>query len=772
MSKTLHEKASEILAQVIDLPEGQAIAKIESLCDQDSELETHVKELFRSINEEASEKESTDNKKFTKRNIGEARFKTEIIGKWSKLFFENKKYRLLLLILLYLLLLVGGLFVRNGFNERIVYSTKEKLEAQLNAQSESLVQWMMREKSIAVGLSKSKDVVAFTCELDSLVNLDPSYGLIKEGIQIESIKQKLAKLRQRMNLEGVSVLHKRDPVLLATSETGKDGEDHSFQYLELNGIVFDYLRQAKKSGGVANFPPLPDYEIFAEIPEGLNTGTYLSYVSQIVKDSAVVGYFFTSYSAMNKFSDIIQSAQYGESNKVYAFSWDYKILSRPRFETTVHQRILEKFDQPKGMSINFEIKDPGGMIKEGDTSFVIPVVEQSHTAIIDDVEKDDALDQRSYHGALMKPYRDYRGVEVVGVWNWLPEVGFGMIAEIDVEEAFISLRYFDTVLILFYLILAILIAIIYQLNIRFVRFGKKIEGLKLLGHYELKEKLGEGGFGQVYKAHHQNLKSEVAIKLLKKELAHTDALDRFEKEVRITSNLSHPNTIKVFDFGTTDEGQFYYVMEYLNGISLEKVVASYGQFPVERCVYILLNICYSLQEAHFKNLVHRDIKPANIMLCNQGGFYDQVKVLDFGLVKDLDASETQQTQINRIGGTPMFMSPERLRDPFNADHRVDIYSIGALGLYLLSGQFVIELISQKMLRGDDTLTGDLTKSIFEREDVPQELRDILLQCVHFDMQKRPASMEVLIESFEQLASQYPWTRKMAKDWWNSYDVYQ
>nr|WP_240972503.1 serine/threonine-protein kinase [Flammeovirga yaeyamensis] len=289
-----------------------------------------------------------------------------------------------------------------------------------------------------------------------------------------------------------------------------------------------------------------------------------------------------------------------------------------------------------------------------------------------------------------------------------------------------------------------------------------------MGQYHLIDKIGEGGFGEVYKAEHSLLKMPVAIKLLKQGSTE-DSIQRFEKEVKITSSLKHPNTIKVYDFGRSPQGQFYYVMEYINGITLSKILEIEKKLPIERIVYVLRMVCYSLREAHQNHLVHRDIKPLNIMLSQQGGAFDQVKLLDFGLVKDLESQEN--TQLHKIGGTPMFMAPERMRDPYNNDHRVDIYSIGALGLYLLSGRFLVELVSQKVMSGEETIQGNFRDKLIDREDVPQELKDMLLECIRFDPEKRVQHIDDFIDLLEQLQHQYPWTQKMAKDWWKTYDEY-
>lgn len=770
MSDNLHEKASDILAKIIDLPPEKASKMISELSDNDQELEKSVHELYNSIREEEVRLKEKESAHLTRKRIGSAESSVEKLGYWTQLLLADKRNRLLLMGSIFIVILVIGVLVRNQFTQRIENEAKEKLIAQVASQSNALVAWLNRERDITSALAKADVIVNLTAELDSLVEADPSYALIKQESSQIALGEALDEVRKNLELETVAIFHKRDPVsLLAAGET--DSIQDNYTYLEIRGDLFDYLRKAQKSVTPTFVPPLHDSQMIANIPENMEIGTYLAYLAPVYKNGQIKGYFFNSYEADRKFSDIIRNADYGQSNKVYAFSNRQQLLSVPRDHEKLFGTYLFDHDS-LGSAINrFELLDPGAPVSKEDPEALIPPIDQSFTSIIDQVMLNRELNPPNYEGVLMDPYRDYRGVEVIGAYKWLPEQEFGLIAEIDAVDAFAPIRYFDTALVLFYTILLILIAALYQLNSRFIRFGKRLKELELIGHYEVLEKIGEGGFGDVYRARHQNLRSDVAIKLLKKELNDSDALTRFEKEVRSTSQLNHPNTIKVFDFGTTEDGRFYYVMEFLHGIPLETVMNSYDEFPVNRAIYVLLHTCYALEEAHAKRLVHRDIKPANIMLCNEGGAYDHLKVLDFGLVKDLDASKTQQTQINRIGGTPMFMSPERLRDPFNTDQRVDVYSVGALGLYMLSGQYVVELISQKMLGGEATIEGDLQASIFERKDLPEKLRELLLQCVHFSVEKRPSNMKELIETLEELSKEYPWTREDASNWWKEYDVY-
>ncbi len=774
MSKNLHEQSSEILAKVIDLPKKDALRKIEDLCEKNENLKSNVIELYLDIESEDFNKDEQDFKPESpsKSKIRVNPLPTKIFGQLRTLLLEKKWYRYLSLSFVFILLIVIGMTIRNGFKKQLLKDQQEKLEALLDIQSETLLQWMQGEDRISNTLSQSSEIIEIATYIDSIVSLDDSYELLKKQDLQSDIFQEFDEIRERNNLEGLSILHKDDPVVLLLSEQSASGNGKLFSHLELAGVFYDYMRASKKRGiGTTHFPPLPDYEILIDIPEGLNVGTYISFSTPILKDSAIISYMFTQYNVKNKFSEIMNNADHGKSAKVFAFSWDMKLLSTDRFEKELQQTYLLDFDSTKSSIQSFEIKDPGSDITDGSEP-AKALIDQDYTTAMDEYFlQTEVTGYQDARGVIMMPYRDHRGVEVVGAWAWYNMLGFGLVAEEDAYEVLLSLRYFDVALILFFIILAILILMLNNLNVKFLKFGKKWEEFEKVGQYLLQEKLGEGGFGTVYKAKHSFLKSEVAIKLLKKEFIGTDALDRFEKEVKASSSLSHPNTIRVYDYGTTDSGQFYYVMEYLSGLSLDKVVQSYDEFPSSRAIYILLNTCYSLKEAHEKGLVHRDIKPANIMLCNQGGAYDVLKVLDFGLVKNVDASVSQQTQINRIGGTPMFMAPERLRDPFNADQRVDIYAIGAVGLYIFSGQYIVELISQKMLSGQDTISGGLNNQLIQREDIPTELKNLLMDCVHFDVEKRPKNMDELIIALEKIQEAYSWTRKEAEQWWKSYDVY-
>ena len=224
---------------------------------------------------------------------------------------------------------------------------------------------------------------------------------------------------------------------------------------------------------------------------------------------------------------------------------------------------------------------------------------------------------------------------------------------------------------------------------------KAVSDIRRLGQYTLEKKLGEGGMGVVYRASHAMLRRPTAIKLLLPDRAGKDALTRFEREVRRTAMLTHPNTVTVFDYGRTTDGVFYYAMELLEGASLDEIVEVDGPQPEERVIHLLEQAAASLAEAHDAGLIHRDVKPGNILVVDRGGISDLVKVVDFGLVKDVGVrarggatSEPALTMANAITGTPLYIAPETMTAPETVDARTDLYALGAVGYWLLTGTHV------------------------------------------------------------------------------------
>lgn len=285
-----------------------------------------------------------------------------------------------------------------------------------------------------------------------------------------------------------------------------------------------------------------------------------------------------------------------------------------------------------------------------------------------------------------------------------------------------------------------------------------------LGQYTLGEKLGEGGMGVVYKASHRMLRRPTAIKLLRGETTSQITLQRFEREVQLTSQLSHPNTIAIFDYGRSPDGTFYYVMEYLSGIDLDKLVRLHGPLPAARVVHLLKQVCGALNEAHNRDLIHRDIKPANIILCVRGDIPDVVKVVDFGLVKKLDQSGGV-TAHTVVAGTPGYLSPEAITSPDDVRPTSDLYALGAVAYFLLTGEPVFEGNSAVAVCGHHVVTPPARPSARCDNEMSAEFEQLVLQCLAKKPDERPASAYQLAEDLSNLPESGKWTTLQAESWW-------
>lgn len=298
-----------------------------------------------------------------------------------------------------------------------------------------------------------------------------------------------------------------------------------------------------------------------------------------------------------------------------------------------------------------------------------------------------------------------------------------------------------------------------------------VQRARTLGQYTLQEKLGAGGMGEVYRASHAMLRRPTAIKLLNPEKAKSAvALSRFEREVQITAELTHPNTIAVYDFGHTPEGEFYYAMEYIDGVTLEELVNRTGAMPAGRVLHVLLQACGSLQEAHERGLIHRDIKPANLMLCERGGQRDVVKVLDFGLVKaEEPASSLQLTRANALTGTPQYLAPEAATDPASVDARSDLYALGAVGYFLIcgrpvfDGQSIVEIVTQH-------LTAEPVPPRHIDPEIDEDLEAVILACLAKNPDERPRSAADLSARLASCRAAGSWTAETAARWWAKHDA--
>jgi serine/threonine-protein kinase len=356
-------------------------------------------------------------------------------------------------------------------------------------------------------------------------------------------------------------------------------------------------------------------------------------------------------------------------------------------------------------------------------------------------------------GDVLEPYASERGAPVVGAWRWLEDLGFGVAIEMEAAEAYAPLGYLRTAFGVVFGALVLAAGAALWSGFSLLRLRGELGGGRRLGAYRLLERIGEGGIANVYRARHALLKRPCAVKLLKPARSSDEMIARFEREVQLVSTVSHPNVVEIYDYGHSG-GSFYYAMEFLDGINLAQLVEREGAVPLARALPILRQICAGLAAAHAAGLVHRDIKPENIMICRRGVEDDVVKILDFGLVKSTTQEHSRNlTRSLRILGTPLYMAPERLRDPADADARSDIYAVGAVAFFMLTGRRMFEAsddlgLSSRILNEEPPRV-----SAVAAQPIPVELDLLVQSCLEKDRAHRPQRAADLIEALDAIAAE-------------------
>jgi hypothetical protein len=520
----------------------------------------------------------------------------------------------------------------------------------------------------------------------------------------------------------------RDGRIVSTPHADYCGERVAPGFLERLAPVFE-------GRTVFVRPWLEDERVAAARPAGAGEAP-LSWIETPVRDASghVVAALGFGRVATQRFSRLLALTSGGTTREAYAFDERGVLVTDSRYAGELPPA------GPRGRSVN----EPGG----GPTALAAAALAHSD----------------STQGVLLEPYRNYRGVEVIGAWRWLPEERIAVAVEVDASEAYGALDYLQLAFGVLFALVLLATAAATGTALWAARVGMRES--RRIGPYEIEREIGEGGMSRVYRARHAQLQRLVAVKVLKPHLATEEAVARFRREAQRCGRLSHPNTVEVHDYGPTREGGWYYAMELLRGISIEDLVRRQGPLPVARAIHALRQACGSLEEAHGIGLVHRDVKPGNLMLCMRGGLHDVLKVLDFGLVKDLDGPATRDlTRHSRILGTPLYMSPEQLRDPAHVDARADLYWLGAVAWFAIAGRAPFEAQTDHdiVYRVYNEPAPDLAQAA----DVPAELAALVARCLAKERSLRPESVAEVRTSLDALAMRWPWTEAEARAWWQA-----
>lgn len=623
-----------------------------------------------------------------------------------------------------------------------------KLETILAADVTGLVIWMDSQTQVVEELVQEPEIATAIRDLAGFNNVKKAAPRQSNDIlSLEEVRKILLPVCRRHGYADYLVVNRKGNIV-ASSEDGYLGKPLAPHHP-------DILKQVLSDRPVITRP----FESALPIPDDqgtLKSGRPVIIVSAPVygpegRIAAVLAFLIRPE---RDFTGILTKGRPGRSGETYAFDAKGVMISQSRFEDHLRSVGLLSKDLHVRSILNVEIRDPGGNLLEGFRPR--PRSEQPLTAMaVRAVKGEDGIN--------VNGYRDYRGVPVIGAWVWLKEYGFGVVTELDVSEAFRALRILRYVFgLLFGLLLLATLGVLFSSRI--------ISALHLrmerLGQYTLERKLGRGGMGAVYLARHAMLRRPTALKILRPDRINEDVLARFEREVQITSQLTHLNTIRIYDFGRTPDGTFYYAMEYLPGVNLHTLVKKTGPLPESRVIHILLQVCGSLNEAHNVGLIHRDIKPENLIIYARGGDYDMVKVLDFGLVKYASTGDTSEDANKELpAGTPQYLSPEGIQNPSEIDGRADLYSLAAVAYFLLTGEDVfpgknpIDICRKQI--------NDVPEPPSKRlgRPISSDLENVLLKCLEKDPKDRPADAVALMHELEACKDAGGWTPAEAKAWW-------
>lgn len=648
--------------------------------------------------------------------------------------------------------------LRNDLETRLRAALAAELQALLEADVAALRYWMQSQETTATTVAALRQLTA-PCEriVEQAENEAVTQLELLQSPDLEEIRRVLKPLLENYRFDGFVVL----------TPGGRTAAAFRNELVGLTHLSEEHdenIRQVLDGAPCVTAP----YKSLALLPAAdgtLKAGRPTMFVLAPLRrtDGKAFAVLGLRIRPEIDFTQILNIGRIGETGETYAFNRDGLMLSQSRFDDQL--RSIGLLSDEAASILNLSIRDPQVDMSLGDR----PALRRSEQPLTHMASE--AIAGRD--GVNVIGYRDYRGVPVVGVWKWLDEFRFGVATEQDAAEAFVLLYALRTAFwVLFGLLFVAAVAIfVFTTIVARLRRDARRAAIKArqLGQYALDEKLGEGGMGVVYRARHAMLQRPTAVKFLHAEKTDDHTVARFEREVQLTGRLNHPNTISVYDYGRTPEGVFYYAMEYIDGIDLERLVKKFGPQPDGRVVFLLRQVCGSLAEAHALGLVHRDIKPANILLAERGGIGDFIKVLDFGLAKALEAeNDATTTMAGSVTGTPLYLSPEAISQATEVDARSDLYAVGAVGYYLLAGVpifdglNVVELIHKHLNETPPPPSQRLGRT------VSPELEAILMRCLAKRPDERPASAAALAEELEGCAIGTSWTARDAAEWWRNF----
>ena len=748
MTNDLYQQAKTVFTSLVDLEEVDRTAKLEQLKEENPELESEVRSLL-DYHTSQSLVVPPSTPKIRTRSTLSTTYQTNS-WKWLRTPLQS--------LLIGLPLLLIGVGLSYWISTRVQYLLSQSVEKYLNETIDHRVadfnRWKKEKLADALVWSKNPEIVAPIAALVEITrNHSPNNSELPKVLSAAPHGKDLE--RKLKFLVGSSEVKYAvwDRRLLTICDWDQEEKPEILgEFVTANGASM--LTPVLKGEAQLFLPKLG-----RAVTEGYKVETKKPIVSVILpieddSGSVIAALLIRGYGLSDEYAELISSwNNENEENRseVYLINNRGALLTQSRYESLFEQHEMH-YDAMSARKALL-VLDPGVDLETS-------VPQKPPSAWRPTVMANELL-KRGERGCNIEGYRNYVGKKVVGVWRWNRDHDIGFAFEMEYADAFSVAELVRNGLLLscsFFTLGYIAFSVAAAMS---TSSKRKLRDISEVGPYQVQELLGEGGMGRVYLAEHALLCRQSAVKVLTNGMDDLSVIGRFEREVQLASQLTHPNTISIYDFGRNQDGLFYYAMEFVNGAHLGQLVEFCGPIEPGRCIYILQQLCRALSEAHSAGVVHRDIKPQNIMVCNRGGEPDFVKLFDYGLVKSFAprvSHDSSQTRI--VVGTPRFMAPERLNSPWLADPRVDVYSVGALAYYLLTAQLpplvTIEDGMDNQQIGVETL------------DLPPDVVDfgeILSVCMAVEPSTRPSNMTSLIRELDELSTKFPWSRAESIDWW-------
>lgn len=777
-----HDRVREVFHQAVDLSSENRVAFLQRECRGDLDLQVAVERLLKHHRPETllleSEQEDTAEKdkhqavtseldvgdrnrtrRFGK-TVAERPMASSVgllrrqsltlarIGRQRRWMLGGSALGLGVLILL-------GWWLYAAIQNSLAYSLEVAMREMLDHQVRAIDNWLATEEELIASWARVPDVVEAIADLNTIARTDAAAAeALKKSESADVLNATLNTITAASGQFSYAVWNREGTLLADSSEEGQSliGNGTTEFGAGLLARVFRgeiALWMPSRAGFITQ-----GFELKGEVSKG-----NLALIAPVFVENdprPVAAILMSHSSRQQRFEAMLEAAQFGETGEVYAFADDGYLISESRFLSQLKQIGLVD-DSPEAFSAQVvRVADPGGNLVDGFESKLErgewPLTRAATAAV------------SGLNGSDIAGYRGYRGVEVIGVWSWLSKYRFGVIAEVDHVHAYGPMVPLQRTFGMIFAALIVAAVTAVAASLALLKLRQK-NNESQVGPYTLKSLLGEGGFARVYLATHALLKRPTAIKILKPEQITAKNVSRFEREVQLASGLTHPNTINIYDYGATDDGSFYYAMEYIKGPSLQELIELDGPQCPARVIWILKQICQSLREAHDKGLIHRDIKPQNIMLCRRGGECDFVKVLDFGLARSMEAERNRLTETKLLIGTPLYIAPERIVDPSCMDPRSDIYSLGILGFFLLTGREPFEAQGSMDALAQTINRPARRPSELAHLPIPPKLDRLIHDCHSRVVTERPQTIHDVLSQLQKVELAEEWDAQKATAWW-------